>query len=80
MTRRDWITIALLIGLLPVFALSMVSNQEIFIGYLEWAEKNYQLVFFGSTMPVSWMLSVDAVVSTILMAGVIAFWRWYGRR
>src|SRR5262249_37081566 len=26
------------------------------------------------------MLSVDAVVSTILMVGVIAFWRWWGKR
>jgi POT family proton-dependent oligopeptide transporter len=26
------------------------------------------------------MFSIDAVVSTFLMIGVIAFWRWYGRR
>ena len=71
---------AILVALLPVLALSLVSNQEIFNAYLVWAEKNYQLVFFGETMPISWMLSVDAIISTILMAGVIAFWRWWSRR
>jgi POT family proton-dependent oligopeptide transporter len=80
LTRKDGITIAILVALLPVLAISLVSNQEIPVAYLEWAEKNYQLVFFGQTMPASWMLSVDAFVSAILMVGVIAFWRWYGRR
>jgi POT family proton-dependent oligopeptide transporter len=31
-------------------------------------------------MPASWMISLDAFVSAFLMAGVIAFWRWWGRR
>jgi POT family proton-dependent oligopeptide transporter len=26
------------------------------------------------------MISVDAIVSAVLMVGVIAFWRWYGKR
>jgi POT family proton-dependent oligopeptide transporter len=80
LTRRDWITVAILVAMLPVLALSLVSNQEIFVAYLVWAEKNFQIVFFGQAMPISWMLSVDAIVSTFLIAGVIAFWRWYGRR
>ena len=80
LTRRDWITITILVVLLPVLALSLISNQEIFVAYLVWAKTNYQIVFFGQTMPISWMLSVDAIVSTILIAGVIAFWRWYGKR
>jgi POT family proton-dependent oligopeptide transporter len=79
LTGRDWKVVAILIALLPVLALSLVSNQEIFNAYLIWAEKNYQIVFFGQTMPISWMLSVDAIVSTVLMAGVIAFWRWWAR-
>ncbi|HVU21303.1 MAG TPA: oligopeptide:H+ symporter [Rhizomicrobium sp.] len=80
LTRRDWQAVILLIALLPVLALALVSNQEIFVAYLVWAQKNYQLVFFGETMPASWMISVDAFVSAFLMAGVIAFWRWWGRR
>jgi POT family proton-dependent oligopeptide transporter len=80
LTRRDWGVIAILVALLPVLALSLVSNQQIFNAYLIWAEKDYQHVFFGMSMPISWMLSIDALVSTVLMIGVIAFWRWYGRR
>jgi POT family proton-dependent oligopeptide transporter len=79
LTARDWRTVAILVALLPVLATALVSNQEIFNAYLIWAEKNYQLVFFGQTMPITWMLSVDAIVSTVLMVGVIAFWRWYGK-
>jgi POT family proton-dependent oligopeptide transporter len=69
----------MLIALMPVLGLSMVGNQEIFNGYLVWAEKNFQIVFFGKTMPITWMLSLDAVISTILMIGSVAFWRWYAR-
>ncbi|MBI1365348.1 MAG: MFS transporter [Alphaproteobacteria bacterium] len=76
---RDWRVIAILIALLPVLALSLVSNQEIFNAYLIWAEKNFQLKFFGNEMPITWMLSVDAFVSTGLMAGVIWFWRWWSK-
>lgn len=80
LTRKDWSVVAVLVALLPVLALSLMSNQEIFNAYLIWAEKNYQIVFFGETMPISWMLSVDAIVSAILMVGVIAFWRWWSKR
>ncbi len=76
---RDWKVLAILVALLPILALSIVGNQQIFAAYLIWAEKNYQTVFFGYEMPIGWMLSIDAVVSTILMTGVIAFWRWWGR-
>jgi POT family proton-dependent oligopeptide transporter len=79
LTRRDWKAVILLIALLPVLALSIVGNQEIFNAYLIWGEKNFQTVFFGFNMPITWIVSLDAFVSAILMIGVIAFWRWYGR-
>jgi proton-dependent oligopeptide transporter, POT family len=80
LTLRDWGTVLVLVLLLPVLALSLVSNQEIFISYPLWAEKSYVLTYFGFTVPVTSMLSFDAIVSTVLMTGVIAFWRWWGRR
>jgi len=80
LAAKDWRVIAILVALLPVLALSLVSNQEIFNAYLIWAQKNFQLVFFGQTMPITWMLSVDAFVSTGLMAFVIWFWRWWSTR
>ena len=79
LTGRDWGVVAILVVLLPVLAMSAVGNQQIFNAYLIWSEKNYDLAMFGGTMPTSWMFSIDAVVSTFLMIGVIAFWRWYGR-
>jgi POT family proton-dependent oligopeptide transporter len=79
LTSKDWGIVAILVLLLPVLALSIVGNQQIFNAYLIWSEKYYDLGLFGGKMPTSWMFSIDAVVSTFLMIGVIAFWRWYGR-
>ena len=77
---RDWGAITLLVALLPVLAFSIVGNQQIFNAYLGWAEKNYQLTFFGWTIPTGYMLSFDAFFSAATMIGVIAFWRWYKKR
>ncbi|HEY2011649.1 MAG TPA: peptide MFS transporter [Rhizomicrobium sp.] len=79
-TARDRQAVVLLVLLIPVLALSLIGNQEIFNAYLIWAEKNFQLTFFGHVMPVTWMLSVDAVFGTLLMAGSVLFWRWYAAR
>jgi POT family proton-dependent oligopeptide transporter len=80
LTRRDWRTVTLLIALLPVLALSIIGNQEIFDAYLVWGEKAFQTVFFGFNMPITWLVSLDAFVSAVTMVAVIAFWRWYGKR
>ncbi|HEY1637874.1 MAG TPA: oligopeptide:H+ symporter [Rhizomicrobium sp.] len=80
LTARDWKAVILLVALLPVLALSIIGNQEIFDAYLVWGEKAFQTVFFGFNMPITWLVSLDAFVSAVTMIGVIAFWRWYGRR
>ncbi|MGD0190331.1 MAG: oligopeptide:H+ symporter [Rhizomicrobium sp.] len=80
LTSRDWQVVILLVALLPVLALSLVGNQEIFNAYLVWGEKNFQTVLWGFDMPITWIVSMDAIVSTVTMIGVIAFWRWYGKR
>jgi POT family proton-dependent oligopeptide transporter len=79
LTRRDWATMAVLIALLPVLAASAIGNQEIFNAYLLWGEQNYDLVFFGESMPVSWLVSLDAVISTGTVGGAIVFWTVYAR-
>ena len=76
---HDWKVIAILVLLLPILACAAVGNQQIFAGYLIWSEKYYDMHVLGFDMPIGMMLSVDAVVSTVLMIGVIAFWRWWGR-
>ena len=78
-TAREWATMAVLIALLPVLAATAIGNQEIFNAYLLWGEANYNLVFFGETMPVSWLVSLDAIISTATVGGAIAFWSVYAK-
>ena len=78
-TGREWATMAVLIALLPVLAATAIGNQEIFNAYLLWGEANYNLVFFGETMPVSWLVSLDAIISTATIGGALAFWTVYAK-
>ena len=79
LTARDWATMAVLIAMLPILAATAIGNQEIFNAYLLWGESNYNLVFFGQTMPVSWLVSLDAIISTATVGGAILFWTVYAR-
>jgi len=78
-TSREWATMAVLIALLPVLAATAIGNQEIFNAYLLWGDANYNLVFFGQTMPVSWLVSLDAIISTATVGGALAFWTIYAK-
>jgi POT family proton-dependent oligopeptide transporter len=80
MTLHDWRTVGVLALLVPVFALAFVGNNEIFNAYLLWGRDHYQLTFFGQTMPVSWLLSLDAIVSSATVLMVVIFWRWWSKR
>jgi len=77
---RDVRAMVVLVALLPVLAMAAVGNQQIGNAYLLWGDAHYQLEFFGKTMPVSWLMSLDAFVSAITMAGSLAFWRWWATR
>jgi POT family proton-dependent oligopeptide transporter len=79
LTGRDWATMAVLVALLPVLAMTAIGNQEIFNAYLLWGEEHYNLVCFGETMPVSWLVSLDAIISTITVGGALVFWSVYAR-
>ena len=37
------------------------------------------IVFFGEKMPVSWLVSLDAIISTATVGGAILFWTIYAR-
>jgi POT family proton-dependent oligopeptide transporter len=80
LTRAEWRTILVLAFLVPVMALGSVGNQEIFNAYLVWGEANYQLVFFGKTMPITWVLSFDAIFSSVTLVLAVMFWRWWATR
>ena len=80
MTRAEKARLAVLIALIPVLMLSIVGNQQFSNAFPLWSQKNMDLVLFGWQVPVTWLQSVDAVVSTVTMAGSIAFWRWWAQR
>ena len=80
LSGRDLGAFILLIVLLPVLAFGAVGNQQIFNAYLVWSGNNYQMTYWGFTVPSGWMMSFDAGFSAVSMIGVIAFWRWYGKR
>ncbi|HEX7639180.1 MAG TPA: hypothetical protein VF457_12350, partial [Burkholderiaceae bacterium] len=69
----------LLVALVPVLALTMVCNQQIFNAYLLWAEKNYALRWMGHAIPVEATLSLDALFGGLGIVASLAFWRWWGR-
>ena len=80
LSRADWSKILLLVAMLPVLALCELGNQQIFNAYLVWGDAPFSRTFFGFEAPVTWLLSVDAIVSTGMLLGVVAFWRWWSRR
>lgn len=73
-------TLLALVLLLPALMLAMLGNQEIFNAYIVWGDANYNLVFFGHAMPVSWLVSVDAFLGAFISVLTLMFWRWWDRR
>jgi proton-dependent oligopeptide transporter, POT family len=79
LTVRDRKAVVLLVALLPVLAVAAIGNQQITNAYLVWGQRVFQTTIFGFDFPIAALVSLDAAVSAVLMIGIIAFWRWYGR-
>ncbi|TVV69721.1 peptide MFS transporter [Sphingomonas solaris] len=73
-------TIALLIGLLPVLAVAVCGNMQIFNAYLVWAQESVDFTLFGRTMPTTWLITLDSITSVAFLVGAVAFWRLWARR
>ena len=80
LTPRDWRSLIALILLIPVIACALIPNQQIFNAYLVWGDRQFDLVFNGKTLPTTWLVTLDAIVSVSFLAGVALFYRWYGKR
>src|SRR5262249_1601293 len=80
LTRDEWRNVIVLVALLPVLALGIVGNQEIFNAYIVWAERSYDLMLFGQKMPVTWLLSFGSISSMSTIAASVLFWRWWSKR
>ena len=80
MLRDDWVALGVILLLIPVMAVALLPNQEIFNAYLLWGDKAFALKFFGTVLPTTWLITLDAVVSVSFLAIVALFFRWYAKR
>src|SRR5438309_4162576 len=75
LTRNDWVCVLYLIILIPVLAVSLLTNQQIFNAYLTWGDQRFDLRLLNNTS--SWLITVDAAVSFSMLVAVAAFWKWW---
>jgi len=75
--RQDRFCVLTLCILIPVLAISLLTNQEIFNAYLVWGDKQFNLTFMGTTLPSSWLITLDAILSFSMLVAVAAFWKWW---
>ena len=80
LTRDEWPALFALLILIPVLALAIVPNNQIFNAYLIWGDEKFDLVFMGTKLPTTWLVTFDAIVSVAFLAGVMLFYRWYAKR
>lgn len=69
--------ISALLLLLPLVALIVQPNFQMANAYLVWGDRSFDLVVFGTQLPASWLLTLDAIVGTAMLLGVTLFWRWW---
>lgn len=76
----DWPALIALLVLIPVLAVAIVPNNQIFNAYLVWGDAQFNLVWQGHKLPTSWLVTLDAIVSVSFLAIVALFYRWYGQK
>jgi POT family proton-dependent oligopeptide transporter len=75
--REDKLRVLSLCILIPVMAISLLTNQEIFNAYLVWGDQRFNLQFMSYTMPSSWLITLDAALSFSMLVAVALFWKWW---
>ena len=78
--QSEKVRVLALVLLIPALAIALLTNQEIFNAYLVWADEHFQLTFAGTTLPTSWMITLDASLSFAMLVAVALFYKWYGAR
>jgi proton-dependent oligopeptide transporter, POT family len=78
LTRDDWMCVLYLVILIPVLAVSLLTNQEIFNAYLTWGDQQFDLTLLNHTS--SWLITVDATVSFGMLVCVALFWKLWSVR
>jgi len=75
--RDDRRCVLALCILIPVMAIALLTNQEIFNAYLVWGTDQFNLNFMGVSLPSSWLITLDAILSFSMLVAVAAFWKWW---
>jgi POT family proton-dependent oligopeptide transporter len=78
LSRDDWTCVFYLLLLIPVMAIALLTNQEIFNAYLVWGDQQFDLTLLANTS--SWLITVDAALSFSMLVAVAAFYKWYGTK
>jgi POT family proton-dependent oligopeptide transporter len=61
--------------LIPMLAISLLTNQEIFNAYLVWGDQQFDLTLLNNTS--SWLITLDAALSFAMLVAVALFWKWW---
>jgi proton-dependent oligopeptide transporter, POT family len=77
--KQDWPAVFALLLLIPVLAIAIVPNNQIFNAYLIWGDAQFNLMWRGEKLPTTWLVTLDAVVSVSFLAIIAGFYRWYGK-
>ena len=77
LSREDKSRVIALMVLIPMLAISLLTNQEIFNAYLVWGDQQFNLTFAGHTLPTSWLITLDAGLSFAMLVAVALFWKWW---
>ncbi|MXO60059.1 MFS transporter [Altererythrobacter salegens] len=80
LTRNDWNRVIAVFVLVPVMAVALLTNQQIFNAYLVWADQQFDLNFFDYRIPTTWLMALDAALSFSMLVAVAAFWKWRANR
>jgi POT family proton-dependent oligopeptide transporter len=78
LSKGDWLCVLYLVILIPVLAISLLTNQQIFNAYLVWGDQQFNLNLLGYKFPSSWLITIDSAVSFTMLVAVAAFWKWWG--
>jgi POT family proton-dependent oligopeptide transporter len=78
--REDKTRVLALCILIPVMAISLLTNQEIFNAYLVWGDQHFNLRFMDYSMPSSWLITLDATLSFAMLVAVALFWKGWSFR
>jgi POT family proton-dependent oligopeptide transporter len=75
LSRDDWVRVIYVGILIPVLAIALLTNMQIFNVYLTWGDQHFSLSLFGHTFPSSWLITLDSIVSVTFLVLVAAFWK-----